>query len=650
MMGLALAGLTTIAIQVGMFPVMAHLYPVQSRSTGVGWAIGLGRLGGIMSSFTGGWFITHMGGDSGFFAGVALTLAVTFAAVVALRNHIPPLRALACLAVLGLVLQPSASMAREVADTVLRNGRIVTVDPAFRILQAIAISENHIVAVGSDAQIDRLIGEGTRVIDLRGKTVVPGLFDSHLHATFGAANEFAVSLSGVGSIADIQARVAQRVAQVGRDEWIAASGDWHESQIKEGRLPNRREIDAVAPDNPVFIPRGGHVAVVNSRALALAGVDKNTPAPEGGVIVRDGTGEPTGVLVEGSATSLVRRLVPPLTPDQRVRGLELYTSKLVRAGVTSILDPGMTPPDLTAYSELRRTRKLPIRVTALLFSRTLADMQKLTPIVTAFANDDRLRVAGFKTGLDGGIEGAYLYAPYKIVAGEQEDPQFRGKLLLPPGGAAELGQMLLFAGRSKLQVQVHVVGDAALDQLLDSVSRVSGEVSPSELRWVAVHAFLPSAAAIQRIKDLGLYVTVQDQPVTLGHNMVRYWGEERAARAIPIRSMLAAHIPVGGGTDAPVVDPSPFLSLWWMITRGTLPKGDVLGAGEAISREEALRLYTIGSARIARMEDRIGSLEQGKLADLVVLSEDLLSVPPERIRHLRSVLTMVDGKVVHETQ
>ena len=648
MTGLALAGFTTIAIQVGMFPVMAHVYPVHSRSTGVGWAIGLGRLGGILSSFAGGWFMVHMGGDSGFFAGVALTLVVTFAGILLLRNHIPPLRALAVLAMLGLMLQPPAASAADSADLVLRNGRIVTVDPGFRILQAIAVKEDRILAVGTDAEIGRLIGDRTRVIDLAGKTVIPGLVDSHLHATFGAANEFAVRLSGVGSIADIQARIAQRVAQLGRDEWVAASGDWHESQIKEGRLPTRHELDAIAPNNPVFVPRGGHVAVANSRALTLAGVNRDTPNPEGGVIVRDTAGELTGVLVEGSATMLVRRLVPALTPEQRVLGLERYTAKLVQAGITSIVDPGMTPPDLAAYSELRSAGKLKVRVSALLFSRTLADMHKLVPVIGGARNDDWLRVAGFKVGLDGGVEGAYLYDPYKIVAGEQEDPKFVGKLLLPPGGAAELEEMLRFAGRHKLQMQVHVVGDAAVDRLLDAVTKVSGEVSASELRWVVVHAFLPSATAIERIKKLGLYVTMQDQPVSLGHNMRRYWGEERAARAIPIRSMLAAQIPVGGGTDAPVVDLNPFVSLWWMTTRGTLPTGEVLGADQAISREDALRIYTMGSARIEGMEDRIGSLEPGKLADLVVLSEDLLTVPPDRIRHLRSVLTMVDGKVVHD--
>lgn len=553
------------------------------------------------------------------------------------------------LCVLGLALQAHAHEA-DTADYVFRSGKIVTVDADFRIRQALAVKGDHIVAVGTDEEIDGLIGRHTKIIDLAGRTVIPGLIDSHLHATFGAANEFVVSLNGVESVADIQARIARRVAQVKADEWIATSGDWHESQIEEGRLPTRREIDAVAPNNPVFIPRGGHVAVANSRALALAGVDKNTADPEGGVIVRDGTGEPTGVLVEGSAVTLVRRLVPALTQEQRVRGLEIYTAKLLSAGITSIVDPGMTPPDLAAYSELRRTDKLQLRVSALLFARTLADMQKLEPAITAFPNDEWLNVSGFKLGLDGGVEGAYLHEPYRIVAGEQDNPAFVGKLLLPPGGAVELRDMLLFAGRSKLQVQVHVVGDVAIDRLLDAVNQVDGEVHPGELRWVVVHAFLPTAAAIERIKDLGLYVAMQDHPVALGHNMIRYWGEDRAARAIPIRSMLSARIPVGGGTDAPIVDPNPFVSMWWMVTRATLPKGVVLGAGEAISREDALRIYTMGSARIKRMEDRIGSLEPRKLADLVVLSEDVLGVPPERIRHIRSLLTMVGGKIVHDSR
>lgn len=557
---------------------------------------------------------------------------------------------LACLCVLGLAAQARTPDAADSADVVLWHGKIVTADAAFNIHQAIAVKADRIVAVGTDVEIGRLIGKRTNVIDLAGRTVIPGLIDSHLHATFGAANEFAVSLSGVGSIADIQSRIARRVAQVKAGEWIAASGDWHESQVKEGRLPTRKEIDAVAPDNPVFIPRGGHVAVANSRALALAGVDKNTTNPEGGIIVRDSAGEPSGVLVEGAATLLVRRLVPPLTQQQRLRGLEIYTTKLLSAGITSIVDPGMTPPDLAAYSELHRAGKLNLRVSALLFSRSLADMQKLAPTIAGFSADDWLSVCGFKLGLDGGVEGAYLYQPYRIVAGEQDDPAFVGKLLLPSGGAAELKDMLLFAGRSKLQVQVHVVGDAAIDRLLDAVEEVDGEVSARELRWVVVHAFLPSAAAIERIRNLGLYVTMQDQPVALGHNMVRYWGQERAARAIPIRSMLAARIPVGGGTDAPIVDPSPFVSMGWMVTRATLPKGVVLGADEAISREDALRIYTTGSARIKQMEDRIGSLEPRKLADLVVLSEDLLSVPPERIRYISSLLTMVGGKVVHDAR
>lgn len=551
-------------------------------------------------------------------------------------------------AALALLVRADIGLSAEHADYVFRHGKVVTVDADFRIAQAIAVRGNRILAVGTDQEIAALIGPRTRVIDLAGRTLVPGLIDSHLHASMGAANEFAVSLRGVRSIADIQARIAQRVAQVKGGEWISASGDWHESQIEEGRLPTRHEIDAVAVNNPVIVPRGGHVAVANSRALALAGLDKNSVDPAGGVIVRDKEREPTGVLVEGPAVMLVRRFVPALTDAQRVRGLELYTAKLRAAGITAIVDPGATPADLAAYAELRRTGKLQLRVSTLLWARGLADVQTLAPTITSFNGDDWLRVAGYKTGVDGGIEAAYLHQPYEIVPGEQENPQFVGKFLLPPGGEDEFKRMLLQAARSRLQMQVHVVGDAAVDRLVAVLGEVDREISIAELRWVIVHAFLPTPDALKRIKELGLYVTVQDQPVAMGHNMVRYWGQERAARAIPIRSMLQAGIPVGGGTDAPIVDHSPFVSMGWMVTRATLPKGDVLGAQEAISREDALRAYTIGSARIKSMEDRIGSLEPRKLADLVVLSQDLLSVPPDDIRHIRSVLTMVDGKVIHD--
>jgi predicted amidohydrolase YtcJ len=209
--------------------------------------------------------------------------------------------------------------------------------------------------------------------------------------------------------------------------------------------------------------------------------------------------------------------------------------------------------------------------------------------------------------------------------------------------------MFMTAAARSWQVQVHVVGDAAVDAIVDLVEEVARKHPVGDLRWTMMHVFLPSAQALAKMKRLGLRATVQDHPVKLGHNMVRYWGEARAARSIPVRTILAAGIPTGGGTDAPVVDWNPFESIWWMVTRKIFAQGGVrtLGPDEGISRAEALRLYTMGSAETCFMEDKIGSLEPGKLADLAVLTDDLMSAPEDALRDIRSVLTMVGGKIVH---
>ncbi len=263
--------------------------------------------------------------------------------------------------------------------------------------------------------------------------------------------------------------------------------------------------------------------------------------------------------------------------------------------------------------------------------------------------DDWLRIGGFKFMADGGVEAAYLNDPYRIVEGEQNDPAYVGKLILPPGGMDELRQMLEIAAERGWQVQVHVVGDAAIDAIVGVVAEVAAKHPIADRRWTMMHVFLPSEAALATMRRLNLRATVQDHPVKLGHNMIRYWGEERAARAIPVRSILAAGIPAGGGTDAPVVDWNPFESIWWMVTRRIHAQGGirVLGPDEAIGREEALRLYTMGSAETCFMEAKTGSLEPGKLADIAVLTADPLTVPEDAIREIRACLTIVGGRVVH---
>lgn len=533
------------------------------------------------------------------------------------------------------------------ADLVLRHGNIATFAPATPRTHALAIAGERILALGDEAEA--LTGAGTKVIDLGGRGVIPGLFDSHIHTMMGGQNEIAVTLENARSIADVQAAFAARAKTTPKGAWIRGASGWHESQLAEGRLPTRFELDAATADNPVIVRRGGHVVVGNSAAFAIAGITKATPNPQHGVIVRDASGEPTGPLIERAAFSLLLKHVPPPTREELVTGLTQFTAKLNSRGITSTLEPGLTLEEIAAYMEMWRRKAMTTRVRLLQRVHCVDDVEALSSVLAPDFGDDRLRIGGFKFSADGGIEAAYMHDPYRIVEGEQTDPNFVGKLVLPPGGKAELKEMFTIAASRGWQFQVHMVGDAAIDEMLEIVEQVAEKYPLGALRWTMVHIFLPSEKALATIKRLGLRATVQDQPVKLGHNMLRYWGEPRAARSIPIKSILAAGIPTGGGTDAPVVHWNPFESLWWMTTRQVYAKDEtrVLGAEEAIDRQVALALYTRGSAETCFMEDKVGTIAPGKLADLAVLTDDPLTVPAERLRDVRAALTMVGGQIVH---
>jgi predicted amidohydrolase YtcJ len=240
--------------------------------------------------------------------------------------------------------------------------------------------------------------------------------------------------------------------------------------------------------------------------------------------------------------------------------------------------------------------------------------------------------------------------PYRIVPGEQPDPAYRGVLLLPPGGEEEWVEALAAIAEAGLQTQTHAVGDETIDTIVRAYGRIDrGQAQghkPRDLRWTIMHVFLPSDAAIRSMAEMGILATVQNHPVLLGHNQRRWWGDERAAYAIPIRKLIDAGLLVGGGSDGPVVPFDPFLSMWWMTTRQTL-NGYALGPEHAISAREALELYTINNARLMGVERERGSIETGKLADLAVLSQDILAVPPDQIRDTRALMTVLGGRIVH---
>jgi predicted amidohydrolase YtcJ len=547
----------------------------------------------------------------------------------------------------------AAAAAARIAepDVILRNGKIVTVDRAFSIAQAIAIKGNTIIAVGSNAAIAGLAGSTTRTIDLAGATVIPGLRDSHLHALSIARDIFNVALEDARSLAAVNAALAKRVAETPPGDWVIASSGWHEGQITEGRMPTRQELDAISPRNPVFIPRGGHVAVVNSLALKLAGITKETVDPKGGVIVRDAGGEPTGFLIESPAMNLVRKLLPPVTKARLIDGLKQSGAMLAALGVTATTEPGATPDDIAAYMDLWHNGELKQRVRIMQWGFTLADVKARSSVLAPNFGDDWLRIGGFKTLFDGGIEGAYMYDKYNVVEGEQTDPDFRGKLLLPPGGEDEALEMFMLAAGRGWQYQVHAVGDATVDTLVGLYEKVAAKYPIGTMRWAVLHAMIAKPEALDRIKKLGVRVTVQDQSVRLANNCIRYWGDERAGYCTPVKSIISRGIPTGGGTDAPVAHWNPYVSLWWMVTRKVEIKGKItgpLGPDERISREQALRLYTMGSADVDFMDEKCGSIEPGKLADLAVLSHDYLTIHEDAIRDLTCTLTMVDGKIVYQ--
>ncbi len=543
-----------------------------------------------------------------------------------------------------LALAPPALA--QPAETLLRNGRIHTQDATESTTTAVAIRDGRFVATGAAAEA--LAGPATTVIDLAGRTAIPGLIDSHVHQHQWGMNLPAVQLLDTRSIAEILARIGERARATPPGEWVIASSLWHESILAEGRLPTRWELDSVAPNNPVFIPRGGHVVAVNSLGLARAGVTKDTPQPMGGVIVKREDGEPTGVLLIAGATALVRRVLPPPPPiPEQTRLVRAAMGELNVLGVTTVVEPGITDEIAGIYRELRDQNAMTVRTWLLWRAATGEQIRRGIAAQAGWPQHPMLRTGGIKWLLDGGVEGGRMNDPYRIVPGEQTNPDYRGILLLPAGGEAELLEGLRDIHRAGLQIQTHAVGDYTIDLITRLYGQVDRELGPIRpLRWTVMHIFLPTPSALADMARIGIMATAQNHPVLLGHNQRRWWGDERAAYSIPIRRIIDAGVHVGGGTDAPVVPGDPFQSMWWMTTRNTLA-GYQLGPEHAITPREALRLYTINNAVLLGAEAELGSIEPGKRADLVVLSQDILGVEPARIRETQALMTMVGGQIVH---
>jgi predicted amidohydrolase YtcJ len=522
-------------------------------------------------------------------------------------------------------------------DTILVNGHVVTVDARFSIAQAVAIGGGRFTAVGTDAAIRKLAGPSTTTIDLHGQTVIPGLADDHLHDAGGGPG---VDLSRARSLADVLAAIKARVETSRPGEIIITNSDWHEAQLKEHRLPYRRDLDTVSPANPVVVVRGGHEYILNSAALTKWHITKDTPQLPGGRITRDARGELNGELID-RAKSLVQ-LPPP--PPLTIESLIEQHKKLNAAGLTSIRYPGASIEQYRLLQDMQRRGLLTIRVNQLM--RVGADTaEKMRAAVAALnvkpdEGDEWVRVGGMKLGVDGGFEGGWMRQPYNEPWGE--GGTFVGVNTMKQAPYTDVVKEL---NRLGWRVATHAVGDAAIDEVLAAYEAADAEKSIVGRRWTIEHGFIPQTDQFPRMKKLGLVISAQDHLYLAGPSLVNYWGPARAARTTPMRAYLDQGFVVAGGTDSAVVPYSPLWVIYHFITRDTI-SGGVLGADQKISRREALQVETINNAYLT-FEERIkGSIEPGKLADLLVLPEDILSCPPRHIEQMTVVMTMVGGKLM----
>jgi predicted amidohydrolase YtcJ len=543
-----------------------------------------------------------------------------------------------CVCVLAIVTIAAAQQPAVPPDTILVNGHVLTVDARFSIAEAVAVTGGKFSAVGTDAAIRKLAGPKTTTIDLHGQTVIPGLADGHLHDAGGGPG---VDLSAARSLADILAAVAARVKQSRAGDVIVSNSDWHEAQLKEHRLPYRADLDTVSSANPVVLVRGGHEYILNSAALRKWNITKETPPQPGGRITRDATGELNGELIDRAKALVQLPPAPPLTIETLVE----QHKKLNAAGLTSIRYPGAPIEQYRLLEEMKRRGLLTIRVSQLM--RVPADSaEKMRAAAAALGvkpdeGDEWLRVGGMKLGVDGGFEGGWMRQPYVEPWGE--GGTFYGVNTMKQAPYTDVVKEL---NRLGWRVATHAVGDAAIDEVLSAYEAAHAEQSIAGRRWVLEHGFIAQPDQIARLKKLDLVVSAQDHLYLAGPSLVNYWGPVRAARTTPMRAFLDAGFVVAGGTDSAVVPYPPLWVIYHFVTRDTI-SGGVLGADQKITRREALQVETINNAYLT-FEERIkGSIELGKLADLVVLPEDILTVPEKRIEQMHVSMTMVGGTVVY---
>jgi predicted amidohydrolase YtcJ len=543
--------------------------------------------------------------------------------------------------VFASVLPAQRQGGRPAPDIIYYNAKVVTVDDQFSYAQAVAITGDKFTAVGTSEVVRVLAGPNTRVVDLRGMTVIPGLTDNHLHSAGGGPG---VDLSRTRTIDEVLKAVGDRVKRAEPSEVVISNNDWHEAQLKEQRLPLRRDLDKVAPMTPVVIVRGGHEFVLNSAGLAKWHITKTTAQPPGGRITRYADGELNGELVDTAKSLVTLPPEKPRTLEQQIQAQIVEYNKLHAVGLTAVRHPGDSIDSYRMRKQMQRRGVLTMRVTQLLrLGGTPAAIEQTLKSsgLSPEDGDAMLRLGGMKMGVDGGFEGGFMREPYEEPYGE--GGMFRGLQTTPPD---RFNETVKLYNRLGWRVFTHAVGDAAIDEVLAGYEAANAERPIAGRRWGIEHAFIGRRDHLPRMKNLGLFLSLQDHLYLAGPSLVKYWGRQRAFLTTPVKMYVDAGLPVSGGTDSSVVPYSPLWVIYHFVTRDTI-SGGPMGVDQKISREDALRMVTRNHWYLTFEENTKGIIAPGRFADMVVLPEDIMTVPAKRIEQMRVMMTMVGGKVVY---
>lgn len=547
-----------------------------------------------------------------------------------------------------LAVNPEAQTA---ADVVFKNGKVYTVNSSRPKAEAVAVRGDRIVYVGSNVQAQRYVGKSTRVVDLQGKTVMPGMTDAHQHLPGVGFREMTLNLEGVTSLEDFLGKVKARVDQTKPGEWVTGRG-WIETFWKPPVFPTRADLDKVAPNNPVVLTRAdGHASVVNSAALRIAGVDKNTPSPFGGEISKDKqTGEPNGMLLD-AAQGLVRRHIPATSPADAERAIELGVKRDIELGWTQIQDAGGGYQEIEKYKKLYGEGKIKLRIYKAVHGPGPSSARLLAEGPTIGDYGNRFTLRTIKVVSDGalGSRGAALLAPYS------DAPDTSGFLTVKQD---ELGPMLQTALKQGIQVETHAIGDRANRFTLDEYEKAFKAVPReerkiSEPRWRIEHAQIVDPADIPRFAQLGVIPSMQPSHA-IGdlHFAPSRVGIPRLAGAYVWQTFIKSGVAVAGGSDAPVERGEPMIEFYAAVARKDQKgfSGEGWHPEEAATREQALKMFTIWPAFAAFEEKLRGSIEVGKLADFTILSADIMKIPEAEILKTRNVMTVIGGEIVYEAK